>query len=92
MNKSSKPSRVIKASEVRDFVYCPRSWKLWRCGIVPPPEVINHKKYEYAKGNRVHREHGEEVSRARSQSGRGSFLTMAVLAVVIGGGLAWKFL
>lgn len=90
--QTSRHSRVITVSEIRGFVYCPRSWKLRRSGLVQPPEAINYKELQYGKGNRFHRDHGQEVSRAKSQLGRSVCITMVLLAVSIAGGLAWKFL
>jgi len=82
-----KPQRVITASEVREFVYCPRAWKMKRRGVAPPPEAKEVKQQKVEKGDRHHLEHGEAVVQARRQQEKGRHLRAVGWALTIMGTL-----
>jgi len=75
--------RVITASEVREYVFCPRSWAYWHRGVPAPPEALEQREDRLEYGNRSHRKHGEAVCRASRQLGYGTGLAGLGLAVVI---------
>ena len=84
--------RTIYASEVREYVFCPRSWAISQRGIKPPPEALAEKKARTDKGIQYHREHGEAVSRAGRQLGTGTLLVKIGLAMIVWGIVAWWYL
>jgi CRISPR/Cas system-associated exonuclease Cas4 (RecB family) len=81
--------RVIKASEVREYVFCPRSWAYRQRKIASTPEAAAEREERLDQGNRSHREHGEAVCRVSRQLGYGTRLAWIGLAVVILGVL-WR--
>jgi hypothetical protein len=83
--------QVIKASEIREYVFCPRSWACRQRGITSSPEAMAERAARLEHGNRSHREHGEAVCRASRQLGYGTGLAWLGLAVVILG-VVWLFL
>jgi CRISPR/Cas system-associated exonuclease Cas4 (RecB family) len=83
--------RVIKASEVREYVFCPRSWAYRQRKIASTPEAAAEREERLDQGNRSHREHGEAVCRVSRQLGVGALSVKIGLAVLILGVLAWKF-
>jgi len=86
------PSRVIQASEIREYIFCPRSWAFRQRGIGPPPEAVKHQEARFTQGDRFHREHGEAVCRAGQQLRTGAFLIKVGLAVIVWGFLTWWYL
>lgn len=85
------PPRVIKASEVREYVFCPRSWAYRQRKITLSPEALAQREGQFEQGNGSHRKHGEAVRRASRQLGVGVLFVKIGLAVLILGVLAWKF-
>ena len=81
--------RVIEASEVREYVFCPRSWAYRQRGITATPKALAQRAEQFEQGNRSHREHGEAVCRVSRQLGYGTRLAWISLAVVILGVL-WR--
>ena len=73
--------RYIRASEVGEYVFCARAWRLRRDGHAPDRGGIAR-----AAGEEWHRRHGRSVRRARRLR-RLSFvlalLALAVLAVIV---------
>ena len=89
--KAEKPPRVITASELREFVYCPRAWKMKRRGVAPPPEVKEVKQQKVKKGDRHHLEHGQAVVRVRRQSENGRYLRVVGWVLTALGVFWWVF-
>jgi len=87
VNKPAKPPRAITASELREFVYCPRGWKLKRGGVAPPPAAKKVTQQKAKEGDRFHLEHGKEVVQARRQQEKGRHLRVAGWALTIMGTL-----
>ena len=85
-----KPSRVINASEVREFVYCPRSWKLKRGGAAPPPAAKTIKQQKVEKGDRYNLEHGKAVVQTRQPEMSGCWRA-AGWALTMMGAFWWVF-
>ena len=81
--------KIIKASDVREYVFCPMSWAYKQRGVQSPPEAQERREERFEQGNRAHREHGEAVCRASRQLGYGTRLVWIGLAVVILG-VAWR--
>jgi hypothetical protein len=86
------PSRFIKASEVREYVFCPRSWAFRRREIKPPPEALAERETRIDYGNRFHREHGEAVCQAGRQLRRGASFVRVGLTIIVWGFIAWLVL
>lgn len=68
--RQSKPQRVVAVTELREFVFCPRSWKLRRQGVKVPPETLLRKAERIEEGNRFHREDARESYQASYQASR----------------------
>ena len=85
------PSRFIVASDVREYVFCPRSWAYRRRGIKPPPEALVQRKARFDRGNQFHRGHGEAVCRAGQQLEKGTSLVKVGLTVIVWGIVAWLY-
>jgi len=85
------PPRFIIASEVREYVFCPRSWAYRRRRIKPPPEALVQRKARLEQGNRYHREHGEAVCRVERQLEKGNSLVKVGLTVIVWGLAAWLY-
>jgi CRISPR/Cas system-associated exonuclease Cas4 (RecB family) len=81
--------RVIKASDVREYVFCPRSLAYRHRGVQPPQEAQERREERFEQGNQSHREHGEAVCRVSRKLGYGTRLVWIGLAVVILG-VAWR--
>jgi CRISPR/Cas system-associated exonuclease Cas4 (RecB family) len=71
------------ASELREFVFCPRSWKLKRGGVAPPPAAKKVKQQKVEKGDRFHLDHGQAVVQARQQPESGAYWRVAGWAFTI---------
>jgi len=84
--------RIIKASEVKDFTFCPRSWAYHRRGIELPPEAVQETAERFERGREFHQEHGEAVCQAGRQIQTGALLAKVGLAILVLGVLLWKFL
>lgn len=83
------PPRVIKASEVREYVFCPRSWAYKQQGVQPPSEALAERAERFEQGNQSHIEHGKAVCRVSRQLGYGARLIWIGLVVMILG-VAWR--
>ena len=68
--------RIIRASEIAEYVYCRRAWWLSRVAGYTPENVE-----ELSAGSRYHQKHGSLVSRARYA--RGFAYVLVFLAVSI---------
>lgn len=92
VKKIARPPKVINASEVREFVYCPRAWKMKRGGVAPPPEAKKIKNEKAQKGDRFHLEHGKAVVRARQQQSKpGGYLKAVGWGLTMMGVFWWVF-
>lgn len=94
-----KSPREIAVTELREFVFCPRSWKMRRQGIKAPATALVQKEERVEEGNRFHREHAQAVyqhqmaNQGGPQPGAKGYLTQTMWAVagwvlMIIGGLA----
>jgi CRISPR/Cas system-associated exonuclease Cas4 (RecB family) len=50
----------IRVSELRDFVYCPVAWQLWRSGASSDPRA----QAEQEPGREFHHEHARQLARS----------------------------
>ena len=91
IKKPARPPRVIKTSELREFVYCPREWKLKRGGTAPPPVAKQIKEEKVQRGDRFHLEHGKAVVKARQQPEKRRPLEKMGWALMVLGVLWWVF-
>lgn len=71
-------SRVIRASEIGEYVYCHRAWWLGRV-----KGVENANRAQMGAGVERHRAHGQVVRRAQLLQRAG--LVLALIAAAIGG-------
>lgn len=80
--RTPKPneSRVIRASEIGEYIYCHRAWWLGRV-----KGVENANRAQMDAGMLRHRAHGRMVRRAEFLQ-RAAFV-LALLALVLGGAL-----
>lgn len=85
------PPRFIKANDVREYVFCPRSWAYRQRGIKAPPEALAQRKVRFEQGNQFHRAHGEAVCQAERQLEKGTSLIQAGLTVIVWGIVAWLY-
>lgn len=67
--------KYIRASEVAEYVYCARAWRLRADGHAP---VSGHSRR--AEGETWHLAHGREVARARRMRLVAKFALLAALA------------
>lgn len=74
----SKANRVIRASEIAEYVYCHRAWWLGRV-----QGVENANRAQLDAGIARHRAHGQAVR--RSELLLRAALLLALLALVLGG-------
>ena len=89
--KPERPRRVIMASELREFVFCHRGWKMKRGGAAPPPAAKKVKQQKVEKGDRYHLEHGQAVVRARRQPETSGYWRAAGWALTMIGAFWWVF-
>lgn len=87
--RAASTSRVIAVTELREFVFCPRSWKLRRQGGKPPSEAAIQKKKMVEEGNRFHRDHAQEAYRAsyqaiQPQMGKGRLVAVGWALMILG--------
>jgi CRISPR/Cas system-associated exonuclease Cas4 (RecB family) len=73
----SSPSRVIRASEIGEYIYCHRAWWLGRV-----QGVENANRAQMEAGIERHRSHGQAVRRAEIL--RRAAFVLALLAVGTG--------
>ena len=71
------PSRVIRASEIGEYIYCHRAWWLGRV-----KGIENANRGQMDAGVVRHRAHGQTVQRAEFLQRTG--LVLALFAVAIG--------
>ena len=70
--------RLISATELAEFVYCPKAWELkYVHGVEPPSEAQQMQ----AEGNAWHAAQGRQI--ARSDSFRWAAYVALVLAVIL---------
>jgi len=81
--------RKINASEVHEYIFCPRAWALRQRGVALPPEAQAEREERLERGNLSHQQHGEAVCQAHSQLRQGTNLLWIGLAVVVVGVL-WR--
>lgn len=76
---TSKPNttRIIRASEIGEYIYCHRAWWLGRV-----KGVENANRAARAAGVALHRAHGQTVQRAE-QLQRAAFI-LAAIALLLG--------
>ncbi len=81
----SERRRVIRASEIGEYVWCRRAWWLGRVKGVP-----NANRAALDAGTARHQAHGQVVARARrlEQGARLLLIAALALAVVLGAYLA----
>ena len=72
----SQPQRVIRASEIGQYLYCARAWWLANEQGVPSSNI-----QELAQGEAAHRQHGRRVWFAGFL--RALALALVILAVVM---------
>lgn len=71
----SKSQRYIGPSEIREYVYCPRSW--WLRNVMQVKPKSREVTVRLEQGKRFHEDHGNAVVASRTSSNMG----MSVLAV-----------
>ncbi len=79
LESDSPPARLIRASEIAQYVYCPRAW--WLSRIVGAPSANTQA---LAAGMAAHHRHGQMVwlSRALVVASVGAVL-MALVVVIL---------
>jgi CRISPR/Cas system-associated exonuclease Cas4 (RecB family) len=79
LESDSPPARLIRASEIAQYVYCPRAW--WLSKIVGAPSANTQA---LAAGTAAHHRHGRMVwlSRALVAASVGAAL-MALVVVIL---------
>jgi len=65
---AAKLPRIVAVTELREFVFCPRSWKLRRQDVKAPSEALRRKEERTEEGNRYHLKHAQAVCRAEHQT------------------------
>jgi hypothetical protein len=73
---------LINASEVGEFVYCAKAWRLKRCGEVPQGPHLD-------EGTAFHEKHETTVSQAVRLHKAGERLSLTGLLLLIALALIW---
>ncbi|MFO7678086.1 MAG: hypothetical protein R6V50_06890 [Thermoplasmatota archaeon] len=69
-----KQSKLIRSSEINQYLYCPMAWYLQRCGYQPESVVLN-------EGVKKHVDLGENIDTIQTQI-RHSYL-YALLSIIL---------
>ncbi len=90
--RNNKP--MLRVSDLREFVYCPRSWAYTahkvQCKL--PPEEIAEVEQRLQEGLEHHREHGEAVclaSRQRRWAASWRYIAIAAAGLAVAVLLVW---
>ena len=76
--------RRIRASEVGEYLYCARAWRMRADGVEP-----TSGREALAAGTRWHRRHGRDVVRARRLRLLAACAALAALALLLLLALLW---
>lgn len=73
---------VITASEIGEFVYCPKAWQLKREGAEADSPAL-------AEGTAFHTQHGANVAQSARLQRTARMLLLLALALLVGMTLFW---
>lgn len=79
----NRQSRMIRASEIGEYVYCARAWWLRRVAGLEP-----EGREQRERGTMLHRRHARSVILSRFLLTIAATLGIIALVLLLGGGLA----